>query len=601
MSKPPEPRAKAPSRPSIPDDPQKSARLSSPEIPPAEPLAEVERALSILHGRHPDAVRAERETHLALAAKKAEAETRAERARAEDRRRWIVRAVLGLALTLAAVFGWGRYRERAARAKAVEAALAPAMAPYLSRGFTQVAPSRFAQEKVELDVADPTCFIALASRSPGDGAMRVERPSGSIEGTDSIAWCTCAAERSTVRLGDPLAGGVVVLRIGASEVGGDHGLFFLDPLAHVTAPPDECSHEALDAWIDKGAPVRPRDDALDPEMRAALARLGFAVAGSALPSLSFAVVPLASETCAVALSTSPDDLLSLRLPGGDRPISDLKGPIGFCGNRARNLTVWRKGTGEVVIERAAANRVGGTLGLRELTERLGLSAVDAWVPEDDLAWDATAALRASGIAPPEITVSTDGRAVTHARFLALSIAGAMVRADASHDVGYACEPPLTALSRSALCVQSAALAWHTVGSGKAGIAESTLPFWMQAFAGATDPAALAVQLSLVRLGRRLLTEGFDATTLDGVTELEGGALVTARAGDDAIVAVQLTRETPWASPCSAGDPWSLADDPATVPLLPGAQVKLACVPRVSGPRDRRTVVFRHVAASPPAR
>src|SRR5579863_7005898 len=98
MPKPPEPRAKIPSRASLAEEPPKAPKgpqPSSPEIPTAEPLAEVERALSILQGRHPDAVRAERETQLALANKKAEGEARATAARVEERRRWIVRSVGG--------------------------------------------------------------------------------------------------------------------------------------------------------------------------------------------------------------------------------------------------------------------------------------------------------------------------------------------------------------------------------------------------------------------------------------------------------------------------------------------------------------------------
>jgi hypothetical protein len=269
-------------------------------------------------------------------------------------------------------------------------------------------------------------------------------------------------------------------------------------------------------------------------------------------------------------------------------------------SHATNTTVWHQGTGELVVERVGAGRVGGTHGLREAAARLGLPAGLAWVSDSDLGWDASAALRASGVATPEITVSTDGHAVNHARLLALSISGAMVRADAPQDAGYTCEPPLTNASRSAVCVQSIALPWHTVGAvGNAGIAEAALPFWMQAFAGTTDPAALSTQLSLVKLGRRLAAEGFEATTLDGVTDVEGGAIVVGRDGDDAIVAVQLTRETPWVSPCSTEEAWTLGGDPAVVSLAPGGQVKLGCTPRATGARDRRTVVFRHVAAKKP--
>jgi hypothetical protein len=605
MSKPSEPRAKIPSRASIAEEPRKAPKgpqPSSPEIPPAEPLAEVERALSILQGRHPEAVRAERETQHALASRKAEAEARAKSAGAEEKRRWIVRAIAGTLLAGVAIVLGTQYSSHAARGKAVEVALAPALAPYLSRGFTRHSSSRFAEEKVELDATEPTCFVAFASESPGDGALNVERPSGALAGSHSIAWCSCGAEHATVRLRDPVAGGLAVLRVGAPEVGGDHGLFFLDPRPEVVAPGDECSHESLDAWIDKGAVVRAKDDAAPEELRIALARAGFAVVGSAIPSWPFAVVPAAADACALAWSTAPDDRLSLRLPGGERPVVDVKGPLAFCVSRAESLSVWRKGSGEVVVERVAASRLGGTHGVREAATRLGFPAVGAWVSDDDLGWDAISMLRASGIAPPEITVSTNGRATTHARLLALSIAGAMVRADAPQSATYLCEPPLSGTSRSAVCVQSAPLPWQVVGGvGKAGIAEATLPFWMQAFAGTTDPAALPVQLSLVKLGRRLGGEGFEATTLEGVTEADGGAIVMGRAGDDAIVAVQLTREPPWASPCGTEDAWALDGDPAVVSLAAGAQVKLSCLPRVTGPRDRRTVVFRHLATTPPGR
>src|SRR5580700_1292909 len=111
MAKPPEPRAKIPSRASIPDAPAKppeAKKTSSHDIPPPE-LAEVERALSILQGRHPDAVRAERETLHTLETKKAEAEARAELAGAEEKRRWIVRGIVGILLTAASVVGWTQY------------------------------------------------------------------------------------------------------------------------------------------------------------------------------------------------------------------------------------------------------------------------------------------------------------------------------------------------------------------------------------------------------------------------------------------------------------------------------------------------------------
>jgi hypothetical protein len=96
-----------------------------------------------------------------------------------------------------------------------------------------------------------------------------------------------------------------------------------------------------------------------------------------------------------------------------------------------------------------------------------------------------------------------------------------------------------------------------------------------------------------------VADGFETTTMDGVTDVEGGALVTGRGGSDGLVAVQLSRESPWVSPCTNLDPWTVGGDPAVVSLAPGAQVKLVCSPRAA--RDHRTVVFRHVPLKSPAK
>jgi hypothetical protein len=563
--------------------------------PSGEPLAEVERALSVLHGRHPDAVRAERETQAALLAKRASADALARRAAARERRTRIVFLAAGAVLVALGGALWSAYSRGAARASRVEAALAPAIAPYLAQGYSRVAGSRLAQEIVELAVSEPSCLVAFASRSPGDGSMRVERLSGALEGSESIAWCTCGAERATVRLrATGSGGGLGVVRIGAREVGGDYGLYFEHPRANVIAPPDECSSESLDAWIDKGlATVRPDDGAVSAPLRDKLSRSGFGGVTTALPELPFAVLPGGADTCAVAWSTSGEDVLSVRLSGGDRPIADAKGLVGVCTDHGKSATVWRKGRGELVVERVSAARIGGVHGLREATRRLGFPIMTAWVGPDELAWDASAALQASGVPAPEIAVSIDGHALTHAGLLALSIAGGIVTTDGRQDA-FACEPPLMRGSQDAVCVQSMPLGWHVVGSvGKAGIAEAPLPFWMRVFGDVADPLALAVELSTLKLGRRLVTEGFEATTLAGVTETNEGALVTGRAGDDAIVALLLTREAPWVAPCSEGDPWALGEEPVVVSLPPGAQVKLVCGSRRGESRDRRTVVFRH--------
>ncbi len=565
----------------------------------AEPLAEVERALSILEGRHPEAVRADRETQAALAAKRAQTEALAERARREAR--WTKLARLGVgAVVFAAALVAGNYlKRRLAEGSAVRDALAPIARPYLALGFAPVSfPRFFAQGRIELVVDKESCAIALGSDREG---VVVERASGALEADGPVAWCTCGdGERVTVRLRNATrGGGLLVLQVGAREVGGDYGLRFLVPQPRVLAPPDECSGVSLDAWLSDGrAPVTPTDQGLGPELREGLTRCGFNPVASTSRSLPFAAVPVDADACVLVTSTVVDDALSLRLPGGERPLVARRGAIGFCQRRPANVTVWREGRGDVFAERVAAARVGGIHGLREAAARLGVGPLETWVPPEDLAWYATSTLRASGVSPPEIVASNDGATVANSHLLAFSIAGAMVRAEAPSGDAYLCEPPLTMGSKDAVCVQGPALVWHAASAaGRVGVAEAALPFWMQAFATTRRGGALPFELGLLKLGRRLMGEGFEPTVQDGVTELGDGAVVTGRAGDDAILAIQLAGEPPWVSPCSSnGAAWTLDGEPAFTPLAPGAQIRLACTSSAGGGparSTRRTVVFRH--------
>jgi hypothetical protein len=584
---------------------------------PREGLDEVERALSVLHGRHPEAVRAERETQAALDAKRVAAEAVSRSAAEQERRTWLRRGGIGVAAVgIAATLGV-TYSRHAARSATLEAALAPAIALYAAHGFASAPVVRSGADTLELAVEEPTCFVALASRSPGDGSLHVDRPSGSLDGSDSIAWCTCGAERGSVRSGAPEAGsGFAVVRVAAAEVGADFGLYFLSPRPKVIATPDECSSASLDAWIEKGrAPVTPDDGALSTPLRDRLKENGFEVVGSASSTLPFAVVPKSPESCLLAWSTAPEDLLSLRLAasggaGAQKPLVDVAHVLGVCGNEPKSVTVWRKGTGALVVVRVGAGRIGGTHGLREAAARLGLGKMTAWVADDDLGWDASSTLRASGVASPEISVSTDGSAAQHTRLVALSIAGAIVRADGKEDA-WKCRPPLLPTSTDTVCVESVALGWRASGSvGRAGIAESTFPFWMSGLAGISDAAAFAAELSVLELGRRLVAEGFEPTTLEGVTETPLGARVTGRQGDDKIVALSLLRQAPWAAPCrsvDAGPPdspdadlsaaWEGGEVVGALPLAPGAQVDLVCAPRVNDVHERKTVVFRHAVTA----
>ncbi len=596
MPKPPETRSKISVGVSPGDKPDRRIPLADARKK-ASPVDEVDQALAVLRGLPPDALRVERETQAALASRKAALEARAKADRALAMRAWAKRGGVGVLVAAGLGLGWMQYSQRAQRGRAVEAALGPLLAPYLAKGFTRVGGSRFADESLALEAAESSCFVAVASRGPGDGAVRVDRARGTIEGSGTVAWCTCGAESGSVRVASPAAGGgVALLRAAIAQVGGPLALPFLDPPPATIAPPDDdCAEASLDAWIAGGAAVRANDAALDEDRRDTLRRAGFSSVASAPQRLPFAVVPGGADSCALAWSTTPTDLLSVRLAGGTRAVADATGAVGVCTSREVPFTLFRTGNGELVVERVSAARVGGTHGLRQIAPRLGLSSVTAWISDEDVDWDASATLLASGVLPAEITAPADGRSVKTARVVAMSTVGGTVAPDSPPNVGYVCEPALvTSLhTGTCVCVESTSLTWRAGGFGKAGIATAAFPFWMAALTSVTDPRALVAELSLLRLGRRIVSDGFELASNEGVSEKDGIARVAGLGGRDGIIVLQLSGEAPWVSPCSNGEVWTVDGDPAVVSLAPGEDVPLQCTPRA--PKDHRTIVFRHMA------
>ena len=595
MPKPPERRSKVPVGMPLVDHRDYEIPLAEPKNK-ASPVDEVDEALAALQGFHPDALRVAREMEAAQASKKAALDAGARARRALARRAWAKRAAVVVSVAMGLWLAWTQYAHRAQRGRAIESALDPLLAPYLAKGFARVGGSRFGDESLAIETPEPSCFVAVASRAPGDGAVRVDRADGPLEGSATVAWCTCGAESGSVRVASPSAGGgVALLRTAIAQVGGQLALPFLDPAPATIAPPDDCAETSLDAWITSGAAVRVNDAALDEDLRDTLRRANFSMVASAPRRLPLAVVPGAAESCALAWSSSPTDHLSVRLAGGTRVVADATGAVGACTSRAVPFTVFRTGKGDLFVERVSALRVGGTHGLRQFAPRLGLSIVTAWVPDDDVDWDASAALRASGVLPTEITAPAASRSVRAARVVALSTVGATVTPDGPPDVGYACEPTLVTSPHtgSAVCVESTSLTWRVGGLGKAGVAAATFPFWMGALSSATDPRALAAELSLLRLGRRIVTDGFELASNDGVSESNGVTHVVGLGGRDGVIVLQLSGEAPWISPCSNGEVWTVDGDPAVVSLAPGQDVPLKCTPRA--PKDHRTIVWRHIA------
>ncbi|MGH7297360.1 MAG: hypothetical protein ACRELB_20660, partial [Polyangiaceae bacterium] len=234
---------------------------------------------------------------------------------------------------------------------------------------------------------------------------------------------------------------------------------------------------------------------------------------------------------------------------------------------------------------------------RETAEVAGIPIAPdaAWLRDEDLAWDATSLLRASGLTAVKSAELPAGPGDATADVIAISRARGASLATAPEGVVVACDPALDdAAERSVVCAGTAPVSFWRRNDAAAAMARAALPVWLSVFQSHHEPDAVARIPELLTLSRRLRREGFEPTSLEGVTELPDGVRVIGRANEDAIVAVGLLSRAPWVVPYSDGTPWDLGDTPRVVPLQPGLAVKLGVSPPPSTPPDkRRTVVFRH--------
>ena len=599
-SKPPTLRAPPPSKP---DERELSAKVP----PPAGSLDEVERALSLLEGRHQDTVRVQRQTQIAIAAKRAETDEAERRATAAQRRSVLVRSVLAVLIVTGVGYGGWFMNQRYRRTLAVDAALEKLAAPFVARGWTPlVRPIWRARSRVEVTLGAHTCIIALSSTSPGDGKLGITRPGRSLEGATSLAYCTCGDERVVLHTGGDGAGGVQLLSHEARAVGGNAGLRFVVPRPESLPVSDECPVDALDAWLASGHGASALSaDALAAPTREALTRSGFKLAASGAPTAPFAVVPGAKDTCFLATSTTHGEALALRLPAGERPLSVASGvalAMGWCAHTPQPVTVWRDGTGTIVVFAVPSGAVAGTLGLREVAAHVGLGDLPIWAKPTELGWDASTPLLASAVAPADITLLDAPRSVPRMHVVSLTLGSAQVTPVPDEIDRYACAPPLESHPEDALCVQSSPLAW-TPGPGmKVGIAEAPLPFWMDILTQVDDRRGLGIGLQLLGLSRHLAAEGYEATARAGVFEERSGVEVIGRAGDDQVIVIGLLSTDPWVLPYTEDAGWTLDGEPHTIPIEPGNHLHLTTRPWTNVPPEaRRTVVFRHKAAEAAAK
>ena len=608
------------------------------DVPPVRnSLDEVERALSVLDGRHHDTVRVQRETQKSIAAKRAIAELAERRALSSQKRGAQLRILLAGAVVAALASGAWFGRARYQASVAADASLTSLAAPYVATGWKPLARSFWqSRASTELTLGANTCVISLASTSPGDGKMVLQRPSGLLLATTSAAYCTCADEHVVVHTdassGAAAAGeGVQLLYQEARTVGGSEALAFLSPRPLSIFATDKCPVDALDAWLAAGHGVSPpSDEALPEAARATLHARGLSLAASAPAEAPFAVVAGVVDSCFVAVSAVEDDL-ALRISGGDRPLrvthasdATTRAParsLGWCTHVAQPVTVSHGGAGALVVYRVDSAKVAGTLGLREVFAEPSLAAtfgaLATWVPKAERGWDASAPLLTDRIPVADITVPRDERPVLHTRVVSLSMADAQVVPEPDELDRYVCAPSLDMHPDGALCVQSSPLSWRTrarapgslpgatagAAAEAAGIAESPLPFWMDFMTLVEDRRGLEVELRLLTLARRLALQGYEATAREAVAEEREGVLVVGREGEDRIIAIGLLGSPPWVLPYTDTDAWTLADEPHSISIAAGEHRHLVTRPWVNAaaPEVRRTVVFRHRATGAPPR
>jgi hypothetical protein len=572
--------------------------------PPKKPddLAEVEAALSVLGGRHPDHVRRERETNEAIQARRLALDAESRR----DRYRKLKIGAVGLLVLGGIGYGVTRARERSRLEEAaLELVVAPAM-PFIGLGFAPIEGPGGARlgtqhaDRTDAEVEPGTCVVVVAASTEGPASFVVERDGDKIDAKGSLGFCTCAHENVTATVTSGAgARSVRLLRKDARSFGGTYGFARtgVQPQRVLDSP---CAEEHLDGWLVD--PSRGRATGTSPQPPNAdspLVHQGFSRLVTGVASSPFIVVEPPFSSCTFVSSNQPDDRLSLRVAGGTRVLTDVAGPIAFCDSHANTYVVFHSGRGELSAVGASSRRVGGLLGVREAALQAGLPAPATWIRPDDLVWDAGETARASGI--PE-SASIDYAApvpakpnVHDARIISLStIDGATVVPDTAPDlVFYTCSPELGKAAQS-FCVQASPQRWRdTSARGRAAGAEANLPYWLAVFATSHDPELVRVEARLLALARRLARAGFDPTVLEAVTELPPGVDVAGRAGEDAIVAIALEPEPPFAIPCTNGPAWNLDAEPLVIELPAGKHALLKHVSPVAASKEtRRTVVFR---------
>jgi len=546
---------------------------------PERDLEEVERALSVLGGRHPEQVRAERESHEAAAKRAKEHDAQQARDRKRARTRFVIAGVI---MTVFLVVGWVMWSSASKRA-AIDAKMTTEMAPFVTAGFDVIARGSFAaQDRAEVTTAAGDCYAFVAA----DGAqMKIERPVGSAGAKGSAVVCTCASENIVVTAAGDAP--VRALHIAGNTLGGSRAIAYrFDKPPTVVAGDEACADDAFAVFARERRWTKQDKDGAWLAAHAAFASSGFTTVSSASDKPFAFAEPIASR-CFVAAG---DDLTLWAITDQVSKPLHGKGAIGWCAEKETTFAVERAG-GAVTITSASSKRIGGLIGLREIASRASVP-MTTWVRDEERSEIAADALRASLVPDPALAGSQtiEASQTKDARVLVFSTQ--TKESFASSEADFRCAPAL--VEPDALCVQLHALTWHAPPPGVVcGAAYGPLPFWMAAISDLHDAAAVDAELALLGFARKMSQRGFSASVIEGVTERDGSVEILGRSGDDAIVAVGLWPKEPYIHPWSDDAPWTFDEEPRVIPLAGGARVSLP-VKNASVPVEkRRTVVFRH--------
>jgi hypothetical protein len=560
-----------------------------------EDLHEVERALSVLQGRHPEHERARREDEEKRKTRAAALDAVANAANTQTRARNLRLAAVAVPVALLlGFFALLANREMGRRERADKA-----LEPFRPFGFMSIETSSPSATGTLETTADPGCFLAVATKSV---SVKVTRGTASESGMTPALFCTCANERIALSADVGGNGSMSLLRTEAASIGGSRAFPFAPFKPGSTLRTDDgCSDASLDAWIDaKHYPAPPADgpsfSAWPP--RPALVDAGFKPVAFAPATAPFVVVEVPKESCLVAASSNAADRLTLRPKGGPVVVPATAGILARCAQAEGTVVIAREGKGDVSVMVAPAAGLGGMSGLQELARESSFALASTVLAAADRAWDAKQLLLASQIpdanitmaSAPEIPVETEPRVAA----LSFETPNALIP-ETGADIYSYCSPPLDANVRVATCVFSGPQKWRTDTGAEsvAGIARAKLPFWLFAMQTASDPVALKGMTQLFALARRLTRDRFTPTTLEALTELPGGVEVLGRTGEDAIVAVGVIPTEPYVYTLSDGAPWTLEGAPRVVPVKPLQKIMLTSTLKTLPPKPaRHTVVFR---------